>query len=145
MSQPANPDFENMVRNSFARQGAMSLIKAELTSVTHGTAEITVPHWEGLEQQHGYIHGGVVGMVADSAAGYAAMSIIPRNANVLSVEYKLNFAAPAQGEQLVARGRVLRPGRTLIVSAADVYSIEDGREVLCAIMQQTIIVLYDKK
>lgn len=142
VNQPANPDFEKTVRQSFARQQAMDLIRATLTKVEHGHAEISMPHWDGIEQQHGFVHGGVVGMVADSAAGYAGMTVVPADASVLSVEYKLNFLAPARGSQLVARGQVVRPGRTLIVTKAEVYSIENETEVLCALMQQTIMVMH---
>jgi uncharacterized protein (TIGR00369 family) len=101
-------------------------------------------HWSGIEQQHGFIHGGVVGMIADSAAGYAAMTMVPSDASVLTVEYKMNLVAPASGEKLVARGRVVRPGRTLIVTQAEVFAIRDGRETLCALMQQTIMVMHGK-
>ena len=96
------------------------------------------------EQQHGYVHGGVVGMIADSAAGYAAMTMAPDDASVLTVEYKMNLVAPADGEKLVARGMVIRPGRTLIVTKAEVFAIKGGKETLCAIMQQTIMVMHGK-
>lgn len=145
MTQPPNPDFKEAVRQSFGQQGAMALIRATLPVVEPGKAEIHIPHWDGVLQQHGFVHGGVVGMLADSAAGYAAMTLVPADANVLSVEYKLNFVAPAKGDDIIARGRVLRSGRTLIVAAAEVFGVENGRETLCAIMQQTIIVLQERK
>jgi uncharacterized protein (TIGR00369 family) len=132
------------VAASFARQGAMQLIRATLPVVEHGRAEIHVPHWEGIEQQHGFVHGGVVGMIADSAGGYAAMTLTPGNATVLTVEYKINLVAPADGDHLIARGRVLRPGRSLIVASAEVVAVRDGKETLCAVMQQTIMVMLDK-
>jgi uncharacterized protein (TIGR00369 family) len=112
--------------------------------VEAGRTEIHLDHWSGIEQQHGFIHGGVVGMIADSAAGYAAMTMVPSDASVLTVEYKMNLVAPASGEKLVARGRVVRPGRTLIVTQAEVFAIRDGRETLCALMQQTIMVMHGK-
>lgn len=117
----------------------MKLIRASLVSVADGRSEIRLPNWEGIGQQHGYAHGGVIGMVADSAGGYAAMSLAPADASVLTVEYKLNLLAPAEGEELVARGQVVRPGRTLLVTTAEVFSVRDGRETLCAVMQQTIM------
>lgn len=132
------------VRASFERQNAMHLIRATLPIVTPGRTEIHVPHWEGVEQQHGFVHGGVVGMIADSAAGYAAMTVVPASASVLTVEYKMNLVAPADGEKLVARGEVVRPGRTLIVTKAEVFALKDGRETLCALMQQTIMVMHGK-
>ncbi|PKB22309.1 uncharacterized protein (TIGR00369 family) [Janthinobacterium sp. 64] len=132
------------IRASFANQGAMTLIKATVPIVEAGRAEIHLDHWAGIEQQHGFIHGGVVGMIADSAAGYAAMTVVPSGASVLTVEYKMNFVAPANGEKLLARGRVVRPGRTLIVTQAEVFALRDGKEILCALMQQTIMVMHGK-
>jgi uncharacterized protein (TIGR00369 family) len=140
----ANPDFADCVRASFDRQSAMHLIRATLQVVEHGRAEIHLPHWDGIEQQHGFVHGGVVGMIADSAAGYAAMSIVAGTASVLTVEYKINLVAPADGGKLIARGQVVRPGRTLIVAKADVFAVKEGKETLCAVMQQTIMVMHGK-
>lgn len=140
----ADPDFAARVRASFERQNAMQLIRATLAVVAHGRTEIRLPHWPGIEQQHGFVHGAMVGAIADSAAGYAAMTMVPPDASVLSVEYKLNFLAPAAGEALVARGRVVRPGRTLIVATAEVFAVKGGNESLCALMQQTIMVMHGK-
>jgi uncharacterized protein (TIGR00369 family) len=133
------------VRASFALQNAMALIKATLPLVEPGQTEIHLEHWDGIEQQHGFIHGGVVGMIADSAAGYAAMTMVPNDASVLTVEYKMNLVAPASGEKLVARGRVARPGRMLIVTQAEVFALRGERETLCALMQQTIMVMHGKQ
>ena len=145
MTPPANPDFAKSVAASFDKQNAMHLIRATLPVVEHGRTEIHVPHWDGIEQQHGFVHGGVVGMIADSAAGYAAMTMVAASASVLTVEYKVNLVAPADGEKLIARGQVVRPGRSLIVTKADVFAVNDGAETLCAIMQQTIMVMHGKK
>lgn len=144
MTHLANPDFVECVTASFDKQNAMHLIRATLSLVEHGRTEIHVPHWDGIEQQHGFVHGGVVGMIADSAAGYAAMSMVAASASVLTVEYKMNLVAPANGEKLIARGEVVRPGRTLIVTKADVFAVKDGTETLCALMQQTIMVMRGK-
>jgi uncharacterized protein (TIGR00369 family) len=144
MTRLANPDFAESVSGSFGKQTAMRLIRATLPVVEHGRTEIHVPHWDGIEQQHGFIHGGVVGMIADSAAGYAAMTMVPACASVLTVEYKLNLVAPADGEKLIARGTVVRPGRTLIVTKAEVFVLQNGKETLCALMQQTIMVMHGK-
>ncbi|PTM82033.1 PaaI family thioesterase [Cereibacter johrii] len=119
----------------------MALIRATLPVVEPGRTEIHLPHWDGIEQQHGFIHGGVVGMIADSAAGYAAMTLVPADASVLTVEYKMNLMAPAEGERLIARGEVVRAGRTLIVTRAEVLALRDGSERPCALMQQTIMVM----
>jgi len=144
MHKPTDPDFAARVRASFQRQSAMALIRAAMPRIEYGATEIHVPHWDGIEQQHGYVHGGVVGMIADSAAGYAAMTTVPANASVLTVEYKMNLLAPADGEKLIARGTVVRAGRTLIVTRAEVFAVKDGRETLCALMQQTIMAMHGK-
>ena len=144
MNRISDPHFVERVLASFARQSAMELIQATLPLIEHGRTEIHLPHWPGVEQQHGFVHGGVVGMIADSAAGYAAMTMVPASASVLTVEYKMNLVAPADGEKLVARGKVVRPGRTLIVTQAEVFAVKDGQETLCALMQQTIMVMHGK-
>lgn len=144
MVRPTDHEFAERVRSSFAKQHAMALIRATLPVVEPGRTEIHLPHWDGVEQQHGFVHGGVVGMIADSAAGYAAMTVVPATASVLTVEYKMNLVAPADGEKLIARGRVVRPGRTLIVTQGEVFAVRDGKENLCALMQQTIMVMHGK-
>ncbi len=144
MSHVSDPHFAERVRASFDRQNAMALIRATLSVVEHGRTEIHLPHWSGVEQQHGFVHGGVVGMIADSAAGYAAMTMVPASASVLTVEYKMNLMSPADGEHLIARGKVVRPGRTLIITQAEVYAVKDGKETPCALMQQTIMVMHGK-
>lgn len=144
MTTVANPNFAADVRDSFSKQSAMYLIKATLPIIEHGRTEIHLEHWEGLEQQHGFIHGGIVGMIADSAAGYAAMTVSPPKTSVLTVEYKINLVAPALGEKLIACGEVLRHGRTIVVTKADVFTQKDGKRSLCAIMQQTIMVMADR-
>ena len=144
MSKTHAPHFAERVSASFARQNAMELIQATMPVIEHGRTEIHLPHWTGVEQQHGFVHGGVVGMIADSAAGYAAMSVVPETASVLTVEYKMNLVAPADGEKLIACGKVVRPGKTLIVTQAEVFAVKNGRETLCALMQQTIMVMHGK-
>ncbi len=144
MTRLAHRDFAELVTASFDKQKAMHLIRATLPVVEQGRAEIHVPHWDGIEQQHGFVHGGVVGMIADSAAGYAAMTMAPADASVLTVEYKMNLVAPADGEKLIARGEVVRPGRTLIVTKAEVFAVKGEKETLCALMQQTIMVMHGK-
>lgn len=137
--EPGSADFASRVRGSFARQGAMSTIGAELVRVAPGYVDIRVPYADGLSQQHGFFHGGVVSMIADSAGGYAAFSLFGPDDGILTVEFKVNLTAPAKGRFIVARGRVVRPGRTLTVATADVYAVEDGTETLCAVMQQTLM------
>ena len=144
MAHISDPHFAERVRASFERQNAMHLIQASLPVVEQGRTEIHLPHWQGVEQQHGFVHGGVVGMIADSAAGYAAMTMVPASASVLTVEFKMNLMAPADGEKLIARGAVVRSGRTLIVTQAEVFAVKEGKETLCALMQQTIMVMHGK-
>ncbi|ENO80753.1 MAG TPA: PaaI family thioesterase [Thauera sp.] len=142
--QPKDPGYAARVRASFGLQQAMQLIGAELAIVEPGYTEIHLPFKAEISQQHGYIHGGVVGMIADSAAGYAANTLTPADTSVLTVEYKLNLVAPADGQRLVARGEVIKPGRTLIITRAEVFAIRDEQWTLCAIMQQTIMAMQGK-
>ena len=144
MPHEITPAHKQRVHDSFLRQNAMKLIRASMPVIESGYTEIHVPHWEGIEQQHGFIHGGVVGMIPDSAAGYAAMSVAPDKTSVLTVEYKMNIMAPAAGNTLIAQGKVVRAGRTLIVTTAEVFAIKNHEKALCALMQQTIMVLPDK-
>jgi uncharacterized protein (TIGR00369 family) len=137
-----NPSYEARVRASFARQAVMTLIGAVMTRVEPGRCTIELPVREDLTQQHGFVHGGVVGMIADSAGGYAAFTLMPADASVLTVEYKINMLAPARGERLVARGEVLKPGRTLSIVRADVVALQGGRETLIAAMQQSLMVMH---
>ncbi len=144
MNHVSDPHFAERILASFKKQNVMHLVRASIPVVEHGRTEIHLPHWEGVEQQHGFVHGGVVGMIADSSAGYAAMTMVPASASVLTVEYKMNLVAPADGDKLIARGQVVRPGRTLIVTKSEVFAIKDGKETLCALMQQTIMVMHGK-
>jgi uncharacterized protein (TIGR00369 family) len=139
---PPNPDYATRVRDSFARQAAMQLIGARMTEVGPGSVTIELPVREDLTQQHKFVHGGIVGMIADSAGGYAAFTLMPADASVLTVEYKINMLAPATGERLVARGQVLKPGRTLSIVRADVFGVAGGAEKLVASMQQTLMVMH---
>jgi uncharacterized protein (TIGR00369 family) len=137
----AAPDFEARVRASFARQGIMTLIGAALARVEPGLVEITVPFRPDLTQQHGFFHAGVTSTIGDSAGGYAAFSLFPADASVLTTEFKINLLAPADGERLRAVGRVIKPGRTLTVCEVDVFAVKAGREKPCAKLLQTLICL----
>ncbi len=139
--EPKNREFAAQVRASFERQPFMTLIGAELTRVEPGLCEIALPHRDDLTQQHGFIHGGAVGAIVDSAMGYAGYSLAPPGSSVLTVEYKLNLVAPGDGERLIARGAVVRPGRTLTVTRGDVYAVKNGVETLCATATQTLMIL----
>jgi len=137
--------FAERVRASFSRQQAMALIGARMSVVEPGYVEIHLPYRSDLTQQHGYIHGGVVGMIADTAAGYAANTLTAQETGVLTVEYKLNLLAPAEGQLLIAEGTVVRYGRTLIVTRADVFAVNHGKKTACGLLQQTIIAVHGKK
>ena len=137
--EPRNPAFEAAVRESFARQGAMAHLGAELLHVAPGHVEVGLRFRPEVSQQHDYFHGGIIATIADNAGGYAAHSLMPAGAGVLTVEFKISLMAPARGERLVARGRVKRPGRTLTVTEVDVIAVADGVETLCATMLQTLI------
>jgi uncharacterized protein (TIGR00369 family) len=141
---PLNPDYETRVLDSFARQGAMRLLGARLVEVRAGYCAIELPYRNDLTQQHGYVHAGIVGAIIDSAGGYAGFSLFPRDASVLTVEYKLNLLAPAAGERLIAQAEVVKSGRTLAITRGEVYAEAGGARTLCAIMQQTLIVLAGK-
>lgn len=140
----ADAEFARRVRESFGRQGLMKHLGAELIELTAGHVTIRVPFRAELTQQHNYFHAGVSGAIADSACGYAAYTLMPAESSVLTVEYKLNLLAPAEGEELTARARVLRSGRTLKICAADVHARKNGKEVHCATMLATIMCLPGK-
>lgn len=135
--QPQDPQFAARVRASFGRQKAMALIGASLTAVEPGYVEIRLPFRDDLTQQKGYVHGGIVGMIGDSACGYSAFSLMPADCSLVTVEYKINILNPAVGA-LLAHGQVVKPGRTLTVTRGEVYAA-DGTHV--ASMQQTLLML----
>jgi uncharacterized protein (TIGR00369 family) len=126
------------VRASFGRQGLMALLGARLVTADAGNCVIELPYAATIGQQHGYFHGGALGAIADSAAGYAALSLTPPDREVLTVEYKINFLAPAIGQLAVARGQVISAGRRIFVCSSTVTVLAGERETLCATMLQTI-------
>ncbi len=142
--EPRNPDFAARVRDSFSRQPFMGYIGAEIAAVEPGYCEIHLPYRPELTQQHGYIHGGCMATLADNAAGYAAFTLMGPEDSPLTVEYKLNILRPGAGQRLIARGRVLKPGRTLTVVNADVYAVLDGKDSLCVTSIQTLMALAGK-
>lgn len=144
MFAPKNPHFEQAVRESFAAQAMMATIGARLVRVDAGEIEIRVPYRAGLTQQHGFLHAGVVAAALDSACGYAAFSLMPEGVGVLSVEFKTNLLAPARGSELVARGRVIRAGRTVTVCQADGLMLADEKEATIATMLATIMTIRDR-
>jgi uncharacterized protein (TIGR00369 family) len=136
----ADGDFETRVRDSFARQKAMVTLGAELTRVTPGVVEIEMPFDAAFTQQHGFLHAGIVSAALDSACGYAAYSLMPADAAVLTIEFKVNLLAPGKGERFLFRGSVTKPGRTIIVADGQAYAHgEDGEAKLFATMTGTIM------
>jgi uncharacterized protein (TIGR00369 family) len=143
-NQMIEPDAERRVRESFSRQGLMQHLGAELVALRAGECEIRVPFRKELTQQHGFFHAGVTAAIADSACGYSAFSLMPADCSVLTVEYKINLVAPADGESLIARAGVVRSGKTLKVCTADVFAVKGGSETLCATSLSTIMAMYGK-
>jgi len=137
-------EFARRVRESFARQGLMAHLGAQLTVLEAGLAEIRVAFRPELTQQHGYFHAGVTGAIADTACGYAAYTLMPADATVLTVEYKLNLLAPAEGEELIARAKVVKAGKTLTICNGDVLVRRGGEEKHCAMMLATEMCLVGK-
>jgi uncharacterized protein (TIGR00369 family) len=129
------------VRRSFDKQQIMHTIGATLEHVAPGEVHIAMPRRDDLTQQHGYLHAGVLATIADSACGYAALSVMPDDAAVLSIEFKINMLAPAAGERMIARGKVVKPGRTIVVCTADVVAVSGSVEKLVATMTGTMMVV----
>jgi uncharacterized protein (TIGR00369 family) len=134
-------ETEARVRGSFARQSMMTTLGAEIAAVRPGEVEIVLPYSDRILQQHNFVHGGAVATIADSACGYAALSVMPREAAVLTIEFKMNLLAPAKGDRLRAIGRVVRNGRKLVVTLADVFAEEADRRKQVALMTATMMVV----
>ena len=133
-------DFEDRVRASFARQAAMRTIGAELTSVTPGIVEIEMPFASELTQQHGFLHAGIISAALDSACGYAAFSLMPEDAGVLTIEFKVNLLAPGRGDRFLFRGSVTKPGRNIVVADGQAYAFASDDEArLIATMTGTMM------
>ncbi|MHB1863095.1 MAG: PaaI family thioesterase [Gemmatimonadaceae bacterium] len=144
---PVDPAFERRVRDSFARQTFMATLGATLATVRPGEVAIGLPFRHALTQQHGFLHAGVVSSVVDSACGYAALTLMPPGAAVLSVEFKVNMLAPAAGRRFVAVGRVRRAGRTITVCEGELRAHDGdagGEGTLVALMQGTMMTVRDR-
>ena len=132
------------IQQSFAKQGLMTTLGARLTTVEPGFVEIVMTPSPAISQQHGFVHAGAVSAIADSAAGYAALSVMPEGSGVLTAEFKINLLAPAAGERIVARGRVVKAGRTLTLSQAEVFAVKDGAEKLIAMLTATMMTIHSR-
>jgi uncharacterized protein (TIGR00369 family) len=137
--EPQDPHYAERVRASFARQGAMATIGAQLVSIEPGTVTIELAWAQGLTQQHGFLHAGVVAAALDSACGYAGSSLMAADAGVLTIEYKINLLAPAQGQRFRMRGQVVKAGRTISVSEGRAFALDNGHEKLIATMTATLM------
>jgi uncharacterized protein (TIGR00369 family) len=134
-----NPNYAAMVAASFAKQGLMQALGIELVEVTPGACVLAAAVDPRLTQQQGFFHGALIGAMLDSAGGYAGYSLMPPGSEVLTTEYKVNFIAAAAGERLIARGRVIKPGRTITVTMAEAFCLQHGVERACAVMLQSLI------
>lgn len=135
----SNPDFIQIVKMSFSKQGLMRHLGSTIDVIEPGHVSITMPFSDDLTQQHDYYHAGSLTSIVDSACGYAALTLMPPNTEVLTIEFKVNFVAPAIGDRVVAHGRVVKPGSTVTVCQGEVVAIQDGSEKLCALMQATML------
>jgi uncharacterized protein (TIGR00369 family) len=136
--------YQERIRSSFAKQGLMRTLGARLEHISPGVVEIAMRPNDAISQQHGFTHAGAVSAIADSAAGYAALSVMPPGTGVLTTEFKINFVAPAAGDRIVARRRVVKAGRTLTVAQTEVFAESGGEEKLIALLIATIMTVTDR-
>jgi uncharacterized protein (TIGR00369 family) len=142
--EPKDPHFETRVNASFARQQTMHTLGIEIASLRPGEIELKMPHMPAYTQQHGFTHAGIIATALDSACGYAAFSLMPQDAAVLTVEFKTNLIAPAKGDYFLFRARVVKPGRTITVCDSQAFAVESGQEKLVATMTGTLMALFDR-
>jgi uncharacterized protein (TIGR00369 family) len=144
--QPQDSNFQERVRASFARQRAMQTLGIEIARLEAGEIELAMPYDPAYTQQHGFTHAGIITTALDTACGYAAFSLMPADAAVLTVEFKTNLLAPAKGERFVIRGRVVKPGRTVTVCEAQAFAMAAGSDQrLIATMTGTLMALFDRR
>ncbi len=143
--EPKDSNFKERVKSSFDRQQCMATLGIEISKIEPGAIELIMPYAEPYTQQHGFIHAGIMSTAMDSACGYAAFSLMPLEAAVLTVEYKINFLAPARGEDFIFRAEVVKPGRTLTLCEARAYAIAAGEEKLIATMSGTMMALFNRE
>ncbi|HKL46026.1 MAG TPA: PaaI family thioesterase [Roseovarius sp.] len=139
--KPLCPTVDQRIRESFAAQSMMTTLGANMMHVAAGATEIHAPILPGSRQQHGFAHAGLTFAIADSAAGYAALSVMPADHEVLTTEMKINLLAPGKGELLIAHGKVIKPGRRLVIVQADVFARNDGKDIHIAMLTGTMIPL----
>ena len=142
--EPKDPNFRERVAASFQRQAVMHTLGIEIARLEPGEIELTMPYAQRFTQQHGFVHAGIITTALDSACGYAAFSLMPADAAVLTVEFKTNLLAAAKGERFVFRGKVIKPGRTLTICDASAFAIDASAERLIATMTGTLMALFDR-
>jgi len=143
---PPDPNFAERVRASFARQQVMQTLGVEIAHLEPGEVELTMPFSPAYSQQHGFMHAGIITTALDSACGYAAFSLMPADAAVLTVEFKTNLVAPAKGDRFAFRANVVKAGKTLTVCDARAFAMDNGgEERLVATMTGTLMALFDRK
>jgi uncharacterized protein (TIGR00369 family) len=143
--EPKDPNFAERVRASFGRQKVMATLGITIDELRAGEIVLRMPYHPLYTQQHGFMHAGIISTALDSSCGYAAYSLMSDDAAVLTVEFKTNLLAPAEGEFFIFRGHVIKPGRTLTICDSQAFAIRNGSEKLIATMTGTLMALYDRK
>ena len=142
--EPKDPLFETRVRDSFLRQGVMKTLDVEIVGLRPGEIDLAMPYASAFTQQHGFLHAGIVATVLDSACGYAAFSLMPADASILTIEFKTNLLAPARGARFLFKGKVVKPGRTTVCEG-NAFAIDGGEEKLIATMTGTLMALFGRE
>ena len=141
---PPDPDWQTRCRDSFARQTIMATMGAQLTHLEPGASEIEMPFNAAFTQQHGFLHAGTIATVLDSACGYAALTVMEADAAILTIEFKVNLLSPGKGERFLFRGKVIKPGRTILIADGQAFAITNGAEKLIATMTATMMSIRDR-
>jgi uncharacterized protein (TIGR00369 family) len=142
--EPSDPTWESRVRASFVRQKMMETIGARLERVAPGEVDIRVPFREAISQHHGFVHAGALTTAVDTACGYAALTLMPAGAGVLTIEFKVSLLAPGKGDAILARGRVVKPGRNVTFCQGEVFAVDGGQDKLVATMSATMMMVRDR-
>lgn len=143
--QPKDPDFRARIAASFARQSAMASLGVTIMRLEAGEIELAMPYSAAFTQQHGFMHAGIISTALDSACGYAAFSLMPAEAAVLTIEFKTNLLAPARGELFTFRGSVVKPGRTITVCESEAFAHDGGKSTRIATMTATMMALFGRE
>ena len=141
--EPQFAGYKDRVNDSFNRQALMKTINAKILTIMPGEIELECPYQTSLTQQKGCIHAGIVSTLLDNAGGYAAFTLMPENAAVLTLEFNVNLLSPAKGEKFLAIGKVIKPGKNITAAEAKLFALAEGREKLVATMIGTMMAVYD--